>query len=32
MQALQIGVINDNLEYLNEFDRCEHGPNVFSIK
>jgi hypothetical protein len=32
MQPYRVGVIKDNLEYLDEFDRGEHGPNVFSIK
>lgn len=32
MQPYRVGVIKDNLEYLDEFDRGQHGPNVFSIK
>jgi len=31
-QPYRVGVIKDNLEYLDEFDRGEHGPNVFSVQ
>ena len=27
----RVGVIKDNLDYLDEFDRGEHGENVFSV-
>jgi hypothetical protein len=31
-QPYRVGVIRDNLEYLDEFDRGEHGENVFSLE
>jgi hypothetical protein len=30
-QAYRVGVVQQNLEYLDEFDRGEHGDNVFSL-
>jgi len=30
-QAYRVGVVKQNLEYLDEFDRGEHGENVFSL-
>jgi hypothetical protein len=27
-----VGVIKENLEYLDEFDRGERGENVFSLE
>jgi len=32
MQPYRVGVIKDNLEYLDEFDRGKHGENVFSLQ
>lgn len=31
-QAYRVGIIKKNLEYLDEFDRGEHGPNVFDVE
>ena len=28
---LRVGLIKGNLEYLDEFERAEHGPNVFDV-
>lgn len=30
-QAYRVGVVKQNLEYLDEFDRGQHGDNVFSL-
>ncbi|PJG52690.1 hypothetical protein CVM73_23930 [Bradyrhizobium forestalis] len=30
-QAYRVGVVKQNLEYIDEFDRGEHGENVFSL-
>ena len=30
-QAYRVGIVKQNLEYLDEFDRGEHGENVFSL-
>lgn len=30
-QAYRVGLVKDNLEYLDEFDRGEHGPNIFDV-
>jgi hypothetical protein len=30
-QAYRVGLVKQNLEYLDEFDRGEHGENVFSL-
>jgi hypothetical protein len=30
-QAYRVGVVKQNLEYLDEFDRGQHGDNVFSV-
>ena len=30
-QPYRVGVVRYNLEYLDEFDRGEHGDNVFSL-
>jgi len=31
-QPYRVGVIKDNLEYLDEFERAKHGPNVFDLE
>ena len=31
-QPYRVGVIKDNLDYLDEFDRAQHGPNVFDVQ
>jgi hypothetical protein len=31
-QAYRVGLIKNNLEYLDEFDRGEHGPNIFDVR
>ena len=31
-QPYRVGVIKDNLDYLDEFDRGQHGPHVFDIQ
>ena len=31
-QPYRVGVIRKNLEYLDEFDRAEHGDNVFTVE
>jgi hypothetical protein len=31
-QAYRVGIVKKNLEYLDEFDRGEHGPNVFDVE
>jgi hypothetical protein len=31
-QPYRVGVIKDNLDYLDKFDRGEHGENVFSLE
>jgi len=31
-QPYRVGVIRKNLQYLDEFDRGEHGDNVFSVE
>jgi hypothetical protein len=30
-QIYRVGLVKNNLEYLDEFDRGEHGPNVFNV-
>src|SRR5262249_13546295 len=30
-QIYRIGLVKDNLEYLDEFDRGEHGANIFDV-
>ena len=30
-QPYRVGVVRQNLEYLDEFDRGQHGENVFSL-
>jgi hypothetical protein len=30
-QPYRVGLVKDNLEYLDEFDRGEHGPNIFDV-
>ncbi|MCK1639133.1 hypothetical protein IVA95_16365 [Bradyrhizobium sp. 157] len=30
-QAYRVGVVRQNLEHLDEFDRGQHGENVFSL-
>jgi hypothetical protein len=27
----RVGLVKNNLEYLDEFDRGEHGPNIFNV-
>jgi hypothetical protein len=31
-QPYRVGLVKNNLEYLDEFDRGEHGPNIFDIQ
>jgi hypothetical protein len=31
-QPYRVGVIKDNLDYLDEFDRGQHGPHVFDFQ
>lgn len=31
-QPYRVGVIRDNLDHLDEFDRAQHGPNVFDVQ
>jgi hypothetical protein len=31
-QPYRVGVVKDNLDYLDEFDRAQHGPNVFDVE
>jgi hypothetical protein len=31
-QPYRVGIIKDNLDYLDEFDRAQHGPNVFDVE
>lgn len=31
-QAYRVGLVKKNLEYLDEFERAEHGPNVFDVE
>jgi hypothetical protein len=31
-QPYRVGLVNKNLEYLDEFERAEHGPNVFDVQ
>jgi hypothetical protein len=30
-RTYRVGLVKDNLEYLDEFDRGEHGPNIFDV-
>ena len=30
-QPYRVGLIRENLEHLDEFDRGDHGPNVFDL-
>jgi hypothetical protein len=30
-QLYRVGLVKNNLEYLDEFDRAEHGPNIFDV-
>jgi hypothetical protein len=30
-QTYRVGLVKNNLEYLDEFDRGEHGPNIFDV-
>jgi hypothetical protein len=30
-QPYRVGLVKKNLEYLDEFERAEHGPNVFDV-
>jgi hypothetical protein len=30
-QLYRVGLVKNNLEYLDEFDRGEHGPNIFDV-
>src|SRR4029078_12999265 len=30
-RAYRVGLVKNNLEYLDEFDRGEHGPNIFDV-
>jgi hypothetical protein len=30
-QPYRVGLVKNNLEYLDEFDRGEHGPNIFDV-
>jgi hypothetical protein len=29
---MRVGLVKKNLEYLDEFERAEHGPNVFDVQ
>ena len=31
-QLYRVGLVKKNLEYLDEFERAEHGPNVFDVQ
>ena len=31
-QPYRVGLVKKNLEYLDEFERAEHGPNVFDVQ
>jgi hypothetical protein len=31
-QPYRVGLVAENLEYLDEFERGEHGPNVFNLQ
>jgi hypothetical protein len=31
-QPYRVGLVKKNLEYLDEIERAEHGPNVFDIQ
>jgi hypothetical protein len=31
-QPYRVGLVKGNLEYLDEFERAEHGPNVFDVQ
>jgi hypothetical protein len=31
-QPYRVGLVKKNLEYLDEFERAEHGPNVFDVR
>lgn len=31
-QAYRVGLVKKNLEYLDEFECAEHGPNVFDVE
>jgi hypothetical protein len=31
-QHYRVGLVKKNLEYLDEFERAEHGPNVFDVR
>lgn len=31
-QPYRVGLVKKNLEYLDEFERAEHGPNVFEVQ
>jgi hypothetical protein len=31
-QPYRVGLIKNNLEYLDEFDRGEHGSNIFDVR
>jgi hypothetical protein len=31
-QPYRVGVIKDNLQYLDEFERAQHGANVFDVQ
>lgn len=31
-QSYRVGLVKKNLEYLDEFERAEHGPNVFNVE
>lgn len=30
-QAYRVGLVKNNLEYLDEFDHGEHGANIFDV-
>jgi hypothetical protein len=29
---MRVGLVKKTLEYLDEFERAEHGPNVFDVQ
>jgi hypothetical protein len=31
-QPYRVGLVKKNLDYLDEFERAEHGPNVFDVR
>jgi hypothetical protein len=31
-QLYRVGLVKKNLEYLDEFERAEHGPNLFDVQ